>query len=211
MFGRYFSSHKGDILVMPSPPQRGNWKRPSRVETLRQCLPKTHPAPRACSRCRRRCPSGPGRAVPGFRPASASANWAAATPIWHSRHITFRPLRMAFFCSFSSGPKSSISPVNCRAAAPKRAGRAGSAAVSAASCGQDARAPNSSGPTPLRPCESASHSDFLGAAQWADEPHSGDDHSSRGRCHTITMYFVPGLNRPFYRDSLPASRAACSD
>ena len=59
-----------------------------------------------------------GSAAPGFKAASARANWATATPIWHSRHITFSPLRIAFFCSFSSGPKSSISPVNCRASAP---------------------------------------------------------------------------------------------
>ncbi len=34
MLGRYFSSQSGDILVMPSPPQRENWNRPSLVETL---------------------------------------------------------------------------------------------------------------------------------------------------------------------------------
>ena len=51
-----------------------------------------------------------GSNCPGGSPASPRARCAAPTAIWHSRHITFKPLRIAFFCSFSRGPKSSIFP-----------------------------------------------------------------------------------------------------
>ena len=55
---------------------------------------------------------------------------------------------MAFFCSFSSGPKFSISPVNSRASAATWVGR-------------NFEGIASRGPTPLRPEESASHSASL--------------------------------------------------
>ena len=107
---------------------------------------------------------------PMARPASDMASWAAATPIWHSRHITFRPLRMAFFCSFSSGPKFSMSPVNSRA--------------SAATCvGRYFEGTASRRPTPLRPDDERIPERLLGAAQGADQAQTSDDDAALGGRH----------------------------
>ena len=123
-----------------------------------------------------------GSDLPSPWPASCSANWAAATPIWHSRHITFSPLRIAFFCSFSKGPKSSISPENCLASA---------ATCTAVASGGTAE----SGLTPLRPRGERFPKGFLGAPQGTDGPNARDDDPTLRGTHESS-------------DGMPAARPA---
>ena len=106
--------------------------------------------------------SAPDRTPPLERPAACRACWAAARPIWHSRHITFSPLRRAFFFSPSSGPKSSIEPVN---RGPRR--RTTSADIRSARASQGPDAATAARPEPV-------HSACGVLPSGVIEPHSGD-------------------------------------
>ena len=170
MLGRYFSSHSGDILASPRAPQRENWNWPPLVEhwqdPLGELVGDAEHVVDAEADARpirdRTCPA------PGRR--RARVNWAAAMPIWHSRHITFSPLRMAFFCSFSKGPKSSISPANCLASA--------ATCTAVASGGIDQQRSHAAAAAGKRVPEG-----FFGASQGADRPNTGDDDSTLRRTH----------------------------
>ena len=90
------SSHKGGIFVIPSVPQARTGIGPS---PSRHC---TIPSEKS-SGDRAHVVGAEDDAAPvrvgrtRLQAASAKASKDAATPIWHSRHIIFSPLRTAFF------------------------------------------------------------------------------------------------------------------
>ena len=96
------------------------------------------------------------------RPIASSA---AATPIWHSRHITFSPLRMALVCSLSKRAE----VLDLAAELPGLGGK-----------GHRKRAVGKrrERPTPLRPARSKVPKLCLAAAQRADDAHPRDDDSA---------------------------------